>query len=172
MLGFNKQGSGMNGDENGDIQADVKFRYVVAGIALSCVTMTAIVVVSVFTPEHDHATIIAAIIAVAGGTYPSLASFIRAQANAEELRKAKRLQDKEAAAVKQALEEANSKIDRSNREHTEHLEKQDQMLDTVVRQTNGLIDKIEEKARNEAFIAGEKVALQKLGIEPRRVTDK
>lgn len=155
-----------------DIQSNVTLRYLIAGIALSCITIMAIVAVTGLRPEHDNTAIIASIIAVAGGTYPGLASFIRSQANAEEFRRAKVIQDQKSDEVKQALIEANRKIEQTNKAQKEHLEAQDQMLDTVVRQTNGLIEKIEEKARREGLKEGEKAALEKLGVEPRRSSDK
>lgn len=162
-----------NGDlgMNDDIQSNVTLRYMVSGIALSCVTITAIVVVTAVRPEHDNGAIIAAIIAVAGGTYPGIAAFIRSQANAEEFRKAKLIEDKKAEEVKQALREATTKIEDTNKAHKEHLEQQDEKLDTVVRQTNGLLEKFAEQAREEGIKLGEKAALEKLGVEPRRATD-
>jgi flagellar biosynthesis GTPase FlhF len=152
--------------------SNVTLRYLIAAIALSCCAILGIVAVTAIRPEHDNGAIIASIIAVAGGTYPGLASFIRSQANAEEFRRAKREQDRKAEEVKQALEMANKKIEATNQGTKEHLQQQDAKLDTVVRQTNGLIEKIEDKARKEGLKEGEKAALEKLGVEPRRSTDK
>ena len=157
---------------NDDIQSNLTLRYMLAGIGLSSVTIMAIVAVTIFRPEHDNTAIIAQILVVSGGTLPGLAAFIRSQANAEEARRIKREQDEKAEAVRRALEEANRKIEAANTEQKKHLERQDEKLETVVKQTNGLIDEIKDKARKEGHESGEKAALKQLGIEPKRLGDR
>ncbi len=154
-----------------DIQSNVTLRYLIAAIGLSSVTIVAIVVVTVFRPEHDNSGIITTILAVSTATYPGLASFIRGQANNEELKKAKALADRKAEEIKRA-------VDETNRVKEQHLNRQDEMIETVkekveemVNKTNGMIEEVKQKAHREGHASGEKAALTKLGMEPKRTTD-
>ncbi len=165
----------MNGDDN--IQSNLGLRYMVAAIGLSTVVIVAIVVITVFRPEHDNSGIITIICTVGAGTYPGVITFIKGQANSEEVRKIKAANDKKAEEVRQALLESQRKLTEANDAQRKHLEEQDKKLDkqdakleTVVRQTNGLLENIKEAARKEGQKIGEQVALAKLGKDDQRAT--
>ena len=51
-------------------------------------------------------------------------------------------------------------------------DQQNEKLDKIEKQGNGLLEEAKERARKEGRESGEKAALIKLGVEPRRATDK
>ncbi len=68
-------------------------------------------------------------------------------------------------------EVAVKRVDEVDARQTAHLERQDLKLDTIVKQGNGLIEEVKQKAHKEGHASGEKAALTKLGMEPKRTTD-
>ncbi len=153
---------------NDDIQSSLRLKYMLAAMGLSTVIIMAIVVITVFRPEHDNSGIITIIVSVGAGTYPGLLTFFKGQANSEEVRRVKTENEARAEEVRQALLESQRKLTEANDAQRRHLEAQDVKLEAVVRQTNGLMEEIKEKARKEGQEVGEKVALEKLGVPERR----
>ncbi len=81
------------------------------------------------------------------------------------------------SAAKKA-EEAKKAVEETNIAKELHLNRQDEMIETVkekveeiVNKTNGMIEDIKAKAHREGHASGEKAALTKLGMEPKRTTD-
>lgn len=160
---------------NDDIQSNLTLRYMIAAIALSTVTIGAIVVVTAVRPEHDNSGIITTICAVGAATYPGLMTFIRGQANSEEVKRVKEDNDAKAEEVRRALLESQRKLTEATNAQREHLEDQDRMLreqsqaiKVVSKQTDGLLSDIKQSAFKEGQQVGEKVALEKLGMPDKR----
>ncbi len=176
-------GSGVRGDDrasfinngtrkgvmmNDDIQSTLRLKYMIAAISLSCFVIAAIVLVTIFRPEHDNSGIITIMVSVGAGTYPGLMTFFRGQANSQEVQKVKADSEAKAEQVRLALMESQRRLKEATDAQTKHLEEQDAKLETVVRQTNGLIEEIKKAALKEGQERGEKVALEKLGIPDKR----
>lgn len=153
---------------NDDIQSSLRLKYLLAAIGLSTVVIVAIVVITVFRPEHDNSGIITIIVSVGAGTYPGLMTFFRGQANSEEVKRVKAENEARAEEVRWALLESQRKLTEANDAQRKHLESQDAKLETVVKQTNGLIEEIKDAARKEGHQSGEKAALEKLGVPDKR----